>query len=109
MKSLSFREQLVLYLLKDKFPSEPTAKRRKMDLQYNPALFGISSSNREETTTDQAVPCLHKKRKETRYFFAASEDHPPLCVVECFKAYHLNAKLWADIYRLKKAFSLQDI
>ena len=94
-RSLSFREQLVLYLLKGKIPSEPTAKRQKMDLQYNPALFGISSSNREEITINQAVPCRvytkNKKRKETRYFFAASEDHPPLCVVECFKAYHLNA------------------
>ena len=63
MKSLSFRKQLVLYFLKDKLPCEPMAKRRRI---YNPALFGISSSNREETTTNQAGPCLHKKQKTKR-------------------------------------------
>ena len=88
MKSLSFREQLVLYLLQT---SQRTYRKTLKKWIYNPALFGISSSNKEETTTNQAVPCLHKKRIETRYFCAACEDHPPLCVVECFKAYYLNA------------------
>ena len=91
MKRLSFREQLVLHLLHDKLPN---AKRRRRDggcvtqhyLEYLPP-----TEKKQRPTKPCRVCTRNKKRKETRYFCAACEDHPPLCVVECFKTYHSNA------------------
>ena len=61
---------------------------------YNAGISGVDRSD-QMLSYYSAVPCRictkNKKRKETRYFCAACEDLPPLCVVECFKAYHLNA------------------
>ena len=92
MKSLSFREQLVLYLLKDKLPSEPTAKRRRSEFTAQHCLEYLPATEKKQQPTKPCRVCTkNKTRKETRYFCAACEDHQPLCVVECFKAYHLNA------------------
>ena len=92
MKSPSFREQLVLYLFKDKLPSEPTAKRRRSGFTTQHYLEYLPATEKKQQPTKPCRVCTkNKTRKETRYFCAACEDHSPLCVVECFKAYHLNA------------------
>ena len=91
MKSLSFREQLLLYLLNDKLPSEPNAKHRRSGFVTRYFLEYLPETEKKQRPTKPCRVCTkNKKRKETRYYWAACEDHPRLCVVECFKAYDLN-------------------
>ena len=93
MKGLrSFREKLVLHLLKDSLPSEPNTKRRRGGYEIQHYLEYLPATEKKQRPTKPCRVCTkNKKRKETRYFCAACDDHPPLCVVECFRAYHSNA------------------
>ena len=62
MKSLSFREQLVLYLLKDKLPSEPTAKRRRNGFTNQHYLEYLPATERNNNQPSRAVFAQKTKR-----------------------------------------------
>ena len=66
MKSLSFGKQLVLYLLKDKLPSEPTAKRRRNGLQPS-IVWNIFQQQRRNNNQPSRAVFAQKTKNEKKH------------------------------------------
>lgn len=102
MSLLSFRETIVKYLA-----GEPTrdgvnnssCKRKKLgntaanNFHY---LDSIPPTKNKLFPTKQCTECSKKKRKETRYFCPVCPNKPALCVVNCFKDYHMTHATKSD-------------
>lgn len=93
---LSFRETIVKYLAGDptQTGSNPTANCKRMKTEINPQnlhyLDPIPPTKNKKFPTKQCAECSKVKRKETRYFCPVCPNHPALCVINCFKNYHLT-------------------
>ena len=66
MKSLSFREQLVLYLLKDKLPSESTAKRRRHGFTTQ-LIWNIFQQQRRNNNQPSRAVFAQKTKNEKKH------------------------------------------
>ena len=66
MKSLSFREQLVLYLFKDKLPSEPTAKRRRSGFTTQHYLEYLPATEKKQQPTKPCRAVFAQKTKHEK-------------------------------------------
>ncbi len=93
---LSFRATIVKYLAGK--PTQEIAtnnincKKKKLnDTVHNfHYLDPIPPTKSKMFPTKQCAECSKKKRKESRYFCPVCPNKPALCVVNCFRDYHLT-------------------
>lgn len=96
MSLLSFRESIVKYLAgkptRDIATNSSNSKIKKPDvIPHNfHYLDSIHPTKNKKFPTKQCAECSKKNRRETRYFCPVCPNTPALCVVDCFRKYHLT-------------------
>ncbi|XP_037032190.1 piggyBac transposable element-derived protein 4-like [Bradysia coprophila] len=93
---LDFREIIVKHLAgkptKGVADQSQNCKGNKLDNRTGKFhyLDSLPPTKNKQFPTKQCAQCSKNKRKETRYFCPVCPEQPALCVVNCFKEYHLT-------------------
>ena len=75
IKSLSFREQLVLYLLKDKLPSKPTAKHQRSGFTIQHCWNIFKQKRRNNNQPSRAMFAQKMKKKHNIFVLPTKINH----------------------------------
>ena len=84
---MKFREIIITDLMREKLNETVPRNINNNNIHY---LVAIPPTEKKKLPTKPCRVCSKIKRKETRYECVECENKPPLCVGECFRAYHVN-------------------